>query len=206
MATPTPDREALRLHAVKNCAATISVLSRLLAMNETPDRRQLERLQATADRMTKLLCASLESRSGALDVSELLQFVKTEVAPAAQQHQVKLEFSSMPASIGGASGDLREALLNLVQNAVEASPPGGHVRVVHRSDGAGAQYFLICDQGPGMREDILRTNGPVRSSKQNGSGLGLVLARHVVEHQGGKLDILPSNRGTTIRVRLPAAA
>jgi nitrogen-specific signal transduction histidine kinase len=79
---------------------------------------------------------------------------------------------------------------------------------MHTSDDGGAHYFVICDEGPGMRDEEIRNAGrfPVRSSKQHGSGVGLVLARQVVEDQGGQLDIVPSDQGTTVRVLLPAAA
>jgi signal transduction histidine kinase len=208
MATQNSDNDALRLHALKNCASTISVLTRLLASNAAPNPRHLERLQSTADRMTKLLSAALERRRTQLEVSELLRFVRSEAEPKAQEHQVNLMFSHMPASVAGETNDLGEALLNLVQNAIEATPPGGHVRVMHTSDDGGAHYFAICDEGPGMRDEQIRNAGrfPVRSSKQNGSGVGLVLARQVVEDQGGQLDIVPSDQGTTVRVLLPAAA
>ena len=208
MATQTSDNDALRLHALKNCASTISVLTRLLASNAALNPRHLERLQSTADRMAKLLSVALERRRTQLEVSELLRFVRSEAEPKAQEHHVSLMFSHMPASVAGETNELGEALLNLVQNAIEATPPGGHVRVMHTSDDGGAHYFVICDEGPGMRDEQIRNAGrfPVRSSKQNGSGVGLVLARQVVEHQGGQLDIVPSDQGTTVRVLLPAAA
>ena len=69
MATQPSDTDSLRLHALKNCAATISVLSKLLASSPAPERRHLERLQATADRMTKLLCAALETQRRGLGFS-----------------------------------------------------------------------------------------------------------------------------------------
>ncbi|HEY4175837.1 MAG TPA: ATP-binding protein [Kofleriaceae bacterium] len=208
MATQNSDTDALRLHALKNCASTISVLTRLLAGTSAANPRHLERLQATADRMTKLLCAALERQRTQLEVSELLRFVRSEAEPKAQEHHVSLVFTHMPASVAGEPNQLGEALLNLVQNAIEATPPGGHVRVMHTSDGGGTQYFAICDEGPGMPDEQVRNAGrfPVRSSKQNGSGVGLVLARQVVEDQGGQLDIVPSDQGTTVRVLLPAAA
>jgi signal transduction histidine kinase len=205
------DEDALRLHALKNCAATISILSRLLARGSEVDRAYLDRLEAAAGRMNELLCASLEARSlvraRALDVSDLLRFVRTEAEPKAQESHVDLLFSHDPASVRGSERDLGEALLNLVHNAIEATPPGGHVHVVHRADRAGAHQFVISDEGPGMSAELTRVAGrrPVRSSKCGGSGVGLVLARRVVENRGGHMDVRSSTRGTTVRVMLPAA-
>ena len=201
------DHDALRLHALKNCAATITVLSKLIAKSDAPDRGHLARLQDAATRMKELLCDSLAHPMAELEVSELLDSVRREVEPKAETSQVQLDFSHIRASVRGSARDLREALLNLVQNAVEASPPGGHVRVVHTADEAGAHSFLISDEGPGMSAAVHRAAGRrrVRSSKPDGSGIGLFLARRAVEDQGGRLDIQSGTQGTTIRVLLPAA-
>ena len=199
--------DALRLHAVKNCAASISVLCRLLAKSGTAEPRHLDRLQDAATRMTALLRNALEQPADPLDVSELLRFVQQEAEPKAQDGQVELLFSHGAASVRRSAPELAEALLNLVDNAIEVTRPGGHVRVVHTTDDAGTQCFAISDEGPGMSPELTRDAGrrPVRSSKPNGSGVGLVLARRVVESQGGHLDVVSSTEGTTVRVMLPAA-
>jgi len=199
--------DALRLHALKNCAATISVLTNLLARGGNLDRGYVDRLQDAAARMTELLCESLDPPRPSLDVSELLRFVRQVAEPKAQGSHVHLLFSHMPASVRAPAQDLGEALLNLVHNAIEATPPGGHVRVLHTADETGAHYFIISDEGPGMSPELTRNAGRrrVRSSKHNGSGVGLVLARQVVETQGGQLEVVSSLRGTTVRVVLPAA-
>ncbi len=199
--------DALRLHALKNCAATIVVLSRLLTASDALERRYLDRLQDTAARMTDLLCGSLDRPAGSLDVSELLRFVRQEAEAKAQNRRVQLHFSHIPASVRGSGQHLGEALLNLVNNAIEATPPGGRVQVLHQADERGAQSFSISDEGPGMPAEVTRAAGRrrVRSSKPNGSGVGLVLARRVVEDEGGQLDVQSSTQGTTVRVVLPAA-
>jgi signal transduction histidine kinase len=201
-------RGALRLHALKNCAATISVLTKLLGKTGSVDRKHLDRLQNTVDRMTVLLCESLDQATELHDVSEILEYVQREAEPKAQANHVQLEFSHSPTLLRGPTHDLGEALLNLVNNAIEATPPGGHVRVLHSANATGTQNFVISDEGPGMSPELARNAGRrrVRSSKRTGSGVGLVLARRVVEDQGGKLDFLPSMQGTTVRVLLPAAA
>jgi signal transduction histidine kinase len=202
------DGDALRLHALKNCAATIAILSRLLAKSDALERQHLDRLQDTAARMTALLRHSLDRPSGWLEVTELLRFVRKEVESKAQDGKVHLVFSHDPVAFPGPAQDLREALLNLVNNAIEATPPGGHVRVMHTADNAGVHSFIISDEGTGMPVGLRRNAGRrrVRSTKPDGSGVGLVLARRVVENQGGQLDVLSSStQGTTIRVVLPAA-
>jgi|SRR5580658_1426383 signal transduction histidine kinase len=201
------DPDGLRLHALKNCAATISCLSRLISKSDAVRHDYLDRLQDAAARMTDLLRRSLDQPSAAVDVPELLRVVQDEAELKAKDSRVHLAFSHEPAAVLGSAQDLQEALLNLVNNAIEATPPGGHVRVTHTANESGAHSFIISDEGPGMPAAVKLNAGRtrVRSSKPQGSGMGLVLARRVVEGQGGQLDVLSSTQGTTIRVLLPAA-
>jgi signal transduction histidine kinase len=94
-----------------------------------------------------------------------------------------------------------------VINAIEATPPGGRVIVGCTTDETGALGFFIYDEGAGMSPELMRNAGrrPVRSSKKHGSGVGLFLARRVVEGEGGSLDVESSAEGTTVRVLLPAS-
>jgi len=203
---PRLQEDALRLHALRNCAATISVLSKLLA-NGPADRRHLDRLQNAAARLTELLSDSLDRTTAPLEAAELLRFVCHAAEPRARARDVDLVVSTVPASVRWLARDLGEALLNLVNNAIEATPPGGRVSIGYTADDSGAPCFFVCDEGPGMSPELLRNAGRrrVRSSKQHGSGVGLVLARRVVEDQGGSLDLESSTEGTTVRVLLPAA-
>jgi len=203
---PRPNEAALRLHALKNCAATITVLSKLLARSPA-DRRHLDRLEDTAARLTELLSVSLDQTTPPLEPAELMRFVRQAAEPKARERSVELVISPVPSSVHGLGRDIGEALLNLVNNAIEATPPGGRVRIGYTTDEVGTQCFVVGDDGPGMSPELLRNAGRcrVRSSKQHGSGVGLVLARRAVEDQGGRLDVESSTAGTTIRVLLPAA-
>jgi two-component system sensor histidine kinase BaeS len=201
----TTQDDALRLHALKNCAAAISVLSKLLAKGPT-DRRYIDRLQNTAARLTELLSTSLDQTTAPLEAAELMRFVCDAAEANAREHSVELVIASVPESVGSLGRDVGEALLNLVNNAIEATPPGGRVRIGLTTDDGGAQFF-VRDEGPGMSPELVKNAGRsrVRSSKEHGSGVGLFLARRVVEDQGGSLDVESSTDGTTIRVLLPAA-
>jgi signal transduction histidine kinase len=104
-------------------------------------------------------------------------------------------------------GKIEQVVVNLVHNAVQASPPGAEVRVTVDEDAEGAR-FEVSDRGPGMPPEVLaRLGEPFFTTKERGSGLGLGISRRVIDEHGGQLAVrsLPGE-GTTVTVRLPPLA
>ena len=99
---------------------------------------------------------------------------------------------------------LKEALLNLVANAIEATPPGGKVDVEVRAARDDAE-IVIRDTGRGMAAETLRRIGtPFFTTREEGTGLGVVLARSVIAQHGGSLRY-ESEPGLGTRVRVAAS-
>ncbi|MBI2871910.1 MAG: HAMP domain-containing histidine kinase [Chloroflexi bacterium] len=101
---------------------------------------------------------------------------------------------------------LREALSNLVSNAVEAVPAGGKVRVELSVAQGEHLRVSITDSGPGMPQaQYARLFEPFNTSKRNGIGLGLFSAKHIVEMHHGCLNVESvAGQGTRVEVQLPA--
>jgi two-component system, NtrC family, sensor histidine kinase HydH len=99
---------------------------------------------------------------------------------------------------------LKQVLLNLVMNAIQAMPRGGRVTVAAERNESGVTID-VCDQGEGIREDNLdRVFDPFFTTKENGSGLGLSIAHQIISQHGGRLTIQPNSpRGVTARILLP---
>jgi signal transduction histidine kinase len=102
---------------------------------------------------------------------------------------------------------LKEALLNLVANAIEATLPGGTVEVEVRAEGDQAE-IVVGDTGRGMAPETLQRLGtPFFTTREDGTGLGVVLARAVIAQHGGSLRYESEpGRGTRVRVLLPRVA
>jgi signal transduction histidine kinase len=99
---------------------------------------------------------------------------------------------------------LRRALLNLVQNAIQASPEGGPLRLAfERRDGA--VCWLIEDGGPGVQADKLEEIfKPFFTTRQKGTGLGLAFVRKIAEAHGGSIRVERSDLGgARFELRLP---
>lgn len=103
-------------------------------------------------------------------------------------------------------GDIKQLLLNLYRNAIEACDGSGNVQI---STGVGLDrrpYLRVQDDGCGMPNEVLERLGtPFNSTKENGTGLGLPLCLSVAEGHGAKLTFQPCPiRGTVATVLFPA--
>jgi len=99
-----------------------------------------------------------------------------------------------------------EVLANLLANAIRHTPPGGSVRVLVEPDPAGVAV-AVTDTGPGIDpRDLPRVfDRFVKSADSGGAGLGLAIARSLVEAHGGRITAQsPPGQGTTMRFVLPA--
>ncbi|MBI2396103.1 MAG: HAMP domain-containing histidine kinase [Deltaproteobacteria bacterium] len=103
---------------------------------------------------------------------------------------------------------MRQLLLNLVRNAVEAlaARESGRVRVVARREGPHL-LLVVEDDGPGIAADVApRLFEAFNTSKANGTGLGLVVCRRIAEAHGGRIVARPAEpRGTSMEVTIPVS-
>jgi two-component system, OmpR family, sensor kinase len=96
--------------------------------------------------------------------------------------------------------------VNLLANAVGHNPPGTRVMVTASLDGPDTVLVTVADNGPGMPADVARAPfEPMRRhrSPSSGSGLGLSIARGIVEAHGGQMELVQPGPGTCFRICLP---
>jgi len=119
---------------------------------------------------------------------------------------VTLEISAAEGlSVRGDPVQLRQAVVNLLLNAVQAAGPEGAVRIVSRADEGGVAVDVE-DDGPGVPEAVRgRLFEPLITTKEHGNGLGLALVKRVAERHGGTVLHEPrAGGGTRFTLRLPA--
>lgn len=100
---------------------------------------------------------------------------------------------------------IKQVFINILQNAVEAMPNGGVITVhmcCHEPDSI---TFRFIDQGTGISEERIKSIGePFFSTKEKGTGLGLMITQKIVQEHGGTISIESEiNQGTVVEVRLP---
>ena len=126
----------------------------------------------------------------------------------AKGESVRVEIADDLPRARGYGGELNQVWSNLVDNAIDAAPPSGHVTVAAAAGLPHCIVVRVVDDGPGIpagiREKIFEpffTTKPVGQ----GTGLGLDIARELTRHSSGMLDVESAPGRTEFRVTLPAA-
>jgi signal transduction histidine kinase len=141
------------------------------------------------------------------DLRALCDDVVAALEPSVRAARVSLTCLGDPVVVRGDAHRLKEALLNLVTNALEATSPDGQITLeVSRSD-RGAR-LRVRDTGRGMSPAVLaRVGTPFFTTRPDGTGLGVVVARTVIEQHGGSLHFdSRSGGGTTVTIDIPVDA
>jgi two-component system, NtrC family, sensor histidine kinase HydH len=141
-------------------------------------------------------------------VHDTLAYVSSVCRAHAGDKEVKIEIDA-PASLEAEldPAQIQQALLNLVMNAIDASPKGGTVRLKSDWDGFSEVSISVTNAGSPIREQVLsRIFEPFFTTKASGTGLGLAIARNIARAHGGDLSVT-SNRQDNVCfcLRLPAA-
>lgn len=139
-------------------------------------------------------------------VVEELSTVVTLLARGAQERGVELRLDSVGViPVIRADGDkLRQAFLNIIINALQATPAGGSVTILPERVDSGV-LISVRDSGSGIvPEDLQRIFEPFYTTKTDGTGLGMSITRKIIEGHGGTLEVESNiGIGTVVTVRLP---
>jgi signal transduction histidine kinase len=200
-------------HELKNPLASIKGLCQLVARTPESERTQ-DRLSVVASEISRMetilneylsFSRPLEDlRPEMLDVTAIARDVLDVLAGRADQAGVAMTLDGGIAKVHGDGRRLKEALINLVSNAIEATPNGGTVALRLRYGGS-AVVIEVRDSGRGIApEDLDRIGTSFFTTRPNGTGLGVVLAQGVINQHGGTLTYASSlGHGTTATIMLP---
>ena len=163
------------------------------------------------DRVVQMLVdftRPVELRLADVDLRRVVDDVILLSSPDAERHNVKLLREIPPAPlIAKIDVDLvKQAILNVVLNGMQAMAAGGTLRVTaHRDDRAGA-VIDIADSGPGIPAEIREKVFDLYfSTKKTGSGIGLAMTFRVMQLHNGSVDFDTGAGGTTFHLRFPVA-
>jgi signal transduction histidine kinase len=203
-------------HELKNPLSAIKGLVQLLKRGAADDRSR-ERLGVICSEVVRMegilgdylsFSRPLEDlKQQPVELGALADDVCSVLEARAEVAGIALRRTGGPARVVGDPRRLKEALLNFVSNALEATPRLGEVEVAITAGGEGEDARVeIRDTGRGMSADELaRVGTPFFTTRDGGTGLGVVLARAVIEQHGGAVTYASdAGRGTRVLVRLPA--
>lgn len=205
---------ATMAHEIKNPLAIIRGSAQRLGKLDPETRRWADSVVEETDRLSRTVHRYLQFARGDESAGErgdavaalesTLALLEDEMR--ARRVTLARERGAPAALVALDSESLKQVYLNLILNALEAMPEGGTLTVSDAD--RGAWELAIGDTGPGMPRDVLEKLGnPFFTTRPQGTGLGLFLARRLVESAGGKLTITSEvGRGTSCLVRLPRHA
>jgi signal transduction histidine kinase len=223
LATATEEfREASRrvVHEVNNPLAIIknylSVLDNKLAKRE-PVIGEMSILNEEIDRVGQLISGLAEmpadARSGTADCARVAEdvlrlFQATEFVPPSVQ--LVANVGREPAQVLGDADIIKQILVNLVKNAIEALAGGGRIEIANRGHVNRERRvyveLVVSDNGPGMSPEVMANLfSAVRSSKEGANhGLGLSIVHALVRKMDGMISCRSGRAGTSFEILLPA--
>ncbi len=200
-------------HEIRNPLATVATTVHGLSRNEKSPKRQ-EMYQVISDEIARVdntiseflrYAKPSEPITQKVLLREVFRSVRTLMAATAHEKNIVFNLvgdSALEIEIDNAH--LRQILLNLTLNAVEALPNGGHVTLRAHRDGELAE-ISVSDDGIGLsEEDLEKVLQPFFSTRPGGTGLGLSITNQLAEANDGKLEIESEpGQGTTVKMTFP---
>jgi two-component system phosphate regulon sensor histidine kinase PhoR len=212
-------------HELRTPIASIAAAAETLAEAEPDEaeskhllgliRRQSDRMRELIDDLMDLAqieSGAVELEKSDLSLSSLLSETAADFSAAAAARRIHLVTDADPSlSVEGDRRRLSQVVRNLLDNAIKFSPEAGTVTLRARREGKDA-VLSVTDEGPGIPHSevgkIFQRFYQVdrsRSKSRPGAGLGLAIAKHLVQLHGGAVEVdTELGRGSTFRVRFPA--
>jgi len=205
-------------HEVKNpinaIVVHLEVLRQKMKEIDPDTRRHVDVISSEIQRLDRVVqtlvdfTRPVELRLSDMDLRKVVEDVVILASPAAEKHNVRIEREpsqeALPVRI---DVDLvKQAVLNIVLNGVQAMPNGGTLRLTVERDGDGA-LISVRDQGAGIPDNIRdKIFNLYFTTKSGGSGIGLAMAYRVVQLHHGSVEFSTIiDHGTTFYLRFPLA-
>lgn len=147
-----------------------------------------------------------EPRVSRVKLSDLVSSVVRLIEGQASRQRVRIECRGQELELTADEDQLRQVVLNLCMNGLEAMPEGGRLRIDFHLAGDGKSCILrVSDTGPGVpRRELEHIFDPFYTTKPHGSGLGLSICHQLVRNHGGELEVEEApGGGLTFVARLP---
>ncbi|MSP59534.1 MAG: hybrid sensor histidine kinase/response regulator [Myxococcales bacterium] len=203
-------------HEVRNPVAAIAAAAQVVAREEADPamrKRLALAVEGEARRIAGLVVEYVDRQTpppptGSVDLRALLdEVMEVNLLGAGPRGRVVLECAPQLPKVRGDRARLKQVVLNLLLNAIAATEQSGAIRLGAVGDGSGAGViFTVHDSGHGIKPaDLPRIFEELFTTRAGGDGLGLPIARRIVEEHGGRLEVeAEAGRRTVFTVWLPA--
>ncbi|MBW8350704.1 PAS domain S-box protein [Bacillus sp. IITD106] len=198
-------------HEIRNPLTVIKGFTQMLKQEENNEYldvvlSELMRIEGIISDLL-ILAKPQPSKKEKLNLKELLENTILFFQSEAILHDVMIQTSieAFDVFIEGEADKLKQVFINVLKNAVEAMPNGGNLYVSTEKIEDDIFIIKIKDTGVGIPEERIKKLGePFFSTKEKGTGLGLMISNRIIKNHGGSLEIDSKlNEGTTISIILP---
>jgi len=175
----------------------------------------VQRLSAMVDDLfdlSRIQAGALVRGSDPVDLADLVRDCQSALRPLADAKEIMLgvRLADETAIVGGTAAELARALTNVVANAIRHTPPGGRVGVCLQVDSDRHAEIVVADECGGIPSHVLPRvfevgfrGSEARTPDDGRAGLGLAIARGVVEAHGGSLSVENASGGCRFRILAP---
>jgi PAS domain S-box-containing protein len=143
------------------------------------------------------------------NLRELVENTLELLSPQANMQNIQFNLCVEDSSffITGEKNQLKQVLLNILKNAIEAMPDGGNIHINLRKGENGECVLSVQDEGCGIPEELLpRLGEPFYSLKEKGTGLGLMICNKIIKQHNGSITYQSkAQQGTLVEITLPLA-
>lgn len=211
---PAVMQAAEMAHEIKNVLTVLQTFAEYLPLKyDDPEfRENFSRILADETRRARNLTKNFlqssalpEPRRRECDLAVLVKDTAFLLEPEMARSDVRFEMAGQEVRVLADADQVKQALLNLFMNAIDAMRPhGGRLRVILEKTRAGG-VVRIEDSGPGIPpENLSRLFEPFFTGKKGGTGLGLSVTRHIFKKNAGKIRVESRpGRGTQFLLSLP---
>ncbi|QQE79875.1 PAS domain S-box protein [Alicyclobacillus sp. SO9] len=197
-------------HEIRNPLTSVSGFLELMKSN--CEIKYLDLLQSEVSRINEitnefLLLAKPQAQAQSYeDLTQVLHEVLTLMGSQTHMHSISVHINraeSLP-RVACVKAHMKQVFINIIKNAVEAMEDGGTLYIDFSHNGAGVSVDIV-DDGAGISEETLQKIGqPFYTTKERGTGLGLMVTYRIVENHGGTIHISSTlGQGTKVRLYLP---
>ncbi|WP_194543229.1 PAS domain-containing sensor histidine kinase [Paenibacillus sp. JZ16] len=201
-------------HEIRNPLTSINGFVKLLRSAERSNELYFEIIESELKRIelivNELLVLSKPQSvhvSGPIDVFAIMEQIITlmKVQAALKNIEIIPHYPMAPVFVQGEVNQLKQVFINLLKNAMEAMNQGGTITldILHNAQEV---RIIVQDEGIGMTQEQIQSLGqPFVTTKDTGTGLGLMITKNIIHNHGGTMNVesIP-NHGTTFTIHLPA--